>query len=159
MGMNGILDVHNQKLKEMKSEGMKIQNLWRAALNNEVWIKSTCPRSADMKRSSLECWLMGDEDKTKRRTIAKKCQYEWMARHTSWDNNTVMRRRREMGFRMVCHIRLWGKDYESHLRWWFGNEGENESKYRQATSETASFFINYHSIQVKGFGIVSQIWY
>ena len=57
---------------------------------------------------------MGDEDKTKRRTNAKKkCQYEWIARRTSWDNNTVIRERRQMGLRMVCHIRSWGQDYES----------------------------------------------
>jgi len=50
MGTNGILYVRNQKLKEIESEGTKIQNLWRAAVYNEVGIKSTCSRSADLKR-------------------------------------------------------------------------------------------------------------
>ena len=51
--MDGILDVHNQMFKEMKNEGMEIQNLRRAAVNNEVGIKSSCSCSGDMKRRKL----------------------------------------------------------------------------------------------------------
>ena len=154
--MDAILDVHNQKFKEMESEGVKIQNFWRTAVNNKVGIKHTCTcryymdkfcqcwyEEKEIENSSiLECWLMGDEDKTERRAIVKKCQYEWMARHTSWDNNTVIRKRLEKGLRMVCRIRRWGKDYESRLRWWYGNDGDSESKFCQATTETETFCIN-----------------